>query len=224
MPAGSQPPRFEWQLTHIPLFVLVTAQMPRGELWGSFLPVAFGALLVGSAATQPVPLTGSWEGQLLLNNNWRFMEADFGATGKLADAKVDLPQERRDFTEFSIDGQSVGWTLLRGQARMRFAGTREGDVIRGQAVLSDVVGEFQMVQTAAGKQRDTARHAGTYRTDAGGLITVARFTFGDGIDRLALLDVRRGYWGHSAADGPIGVSLRASSFRSFPGRASRCLQ
>jgi hypothetical protein len=42
-------------------------------------------------------------GQLLLNSNWRFMEADFGATG-LADAKVDLPQERRDFAEFSIDG------------------------------------------------------------------------------------------------------------------------
>jgi hypothetical protein len=56
------------------------------------------------------------------------MEADFGATGNPADANVDLPQERRQFAEFSIDGQSVRWTLLRGQARIRFEGTREGDV------------------------------------------------------------------------------------------------
>ena len=159
------------------------------------------------------------------------MEADFGATGQLADAKVDLPQERRDFTEFSIDGQSVRWTLLRGQARMRFEGTREDDVIRGRAVLNDVVGEFQMVRTAAGKQRETAPYAGTYRTDAGDLITVARFSFGDGIDRLALLDVRRGYWGTllptggseflfaPARSGRFPVALRVAFGNDSAGRA-----
>ena len=153
----------------------------------AFVTLVFVALVVASGATQPpAPLIGTWEGQLLLNSNWRFMEADFGATGKPADAKVDLPQERRDFAEFSIDGQSVRWTLLRGQSRIRFEGTREGDVIRGRAEQNDVAGEFQLIRTAASKQRDTAPYAATYRTDSGDLITVARFDFGDGVDRLAL--------------------------------------
>ena len=181
----------------------------------SFVTVVFAALVVASGATQPrAPLTGTWEGQLLLNSNWRFMEADFGATGKVADAKVDLPQERREFAEFSIDGQSVRWTLLRGQGRIRFEGTREDDVIRGRAEQNDVAGEFQLVRTAASTPRETAPYAATYRTDGGDLITVARFNFGDGVDRLALLDVRRGYWGTLLPTG-------RSEFLFAPARSGR---
>jgi hypothetical protein len=70
-----------------------------------------------------------------------------------------LPQERRQFAEFSIDGQSVRWTLLRGQARISFEGTRtrDDDVIRGRAEQNGVVGEFQLIRIAAGKQRDCRR-------------------------------------------------------------------
>jgi uncharacterized protein len=177
--------------------------------------LVFAALVVASGATQPgPPLTGTWEGQLLMNSNWRFMEADFGATGKLVDAKVDLPQERRQFAEFSIDGQSVRWTLLRGQGRIRFEGTRDDDIIRGRAEQDGVAGEFQLIRIAASKQRETAPYAATYRTDSGDLITVARFDFGDGIDRLALLDVRRGYWGTLMPTG-------RSEFLFAPARSGR---
>jgi hypothetical protein len=46
----------------------------------SFLALVCAALVVASGATQPrAPVTGTREGQLLLNNNWRFMQADLGA-------------------------------------------------------------------------------------------------------------------------------------------------
>ena len=198
----------------------------------SFCTLVFVALVFASGGTQPrAPLTGTWEGQLLLNSNWRFMEADFGATGKLADARVDLPQERREFTEFSTDGQSVRWTLQRGQGRIRFEGTRENDIIRGSAEQNGVAGEFQLIRIAASKQRETAPYAATYRSDTGDLITVARFDFGDGVDRLALLDVRRGYWGTlmptgrseflfaPARSGRFPVALRVAFGNDSGGRA-----
>ena len=187
----------------------------------SFVTLVFAALVAVSGATQPrAPLTGTWEGQLLLNSNWRFMEADFGATGKLADATVDLPQERREFAEFSIDGQSVRWTPPRGQSRIRFEGTREDDVIRGRAEQNDVAGEFQLIRTAASKQRETAPYAATYRTDAGDLITVARFDFGDGVDLVCNRLTSVAVTGYADADGQIGVPLRTRSLRPLPGRAS----
>jgi pimeloyl-ACP methyl ester carboxylesterase len=202
----------------------------------SFITLILAGIVVASGVTQPgPPLTGAWEGQLLLNSNWRFMEADFGATGNPADARVDLPQERRQFAEFSVDGQSVRWTLVRGQSRIRFEGTRtrDNDVIRGYADQNGVAGEFQLIRIAAGKQRDTAPYAGTYRTSAGDLVTVARFDFGDGIDRLALLDERRGYWGTlmptgksdflfaPARSGRFPVGLRVIFEGSISGRATQ---
>ena len=125
----------------------------------------------------------------------------------------------------------VRWTLLRGQGRIRFEGTREDDVIRGRAEQNDIAGEFQLIRTAASKQRETAPYAATYRTDAGDLITVARFDFGDGVDRLALLDVRRGYWGTlmptgrseflfaPARSGRFPVALRVAFGNDSDGRA-----
>ena len=99
----------------------------------SLVMSVFVVLAAPTTAQTPAPLTGTWEGQLLLNSNWRFMEVDFGPSGNLTDAKVDTPQERRKLAEFSIDGPSVRWTLVRGQAGIRFEGTRtlDNDTIRG---------------------------------------------------------------------------------------------
>ena len=201
----------------------------------SFVTLIFVGVVVALGAAQTrASLTGTWEGQLLLNSNWRFMEADFGATGNLADMKVDLPQERRQLSELSIDGRSIRWTLSRGQGHMRFEGTRTGDddIIRGRVEQDGVAGEFQLIRVAAGKPREVAPYAATYRTDAGGLIAVARYDFGDGIDRLALLDAVHGYWGTlmptgksefvfaPARSGRFPVAIRAV-FRVDAGRATQ---
>ena len=164
------------------------------------------------AAQSSPSLQGAWEGQLLLNNNWRFMEGQFGPS--TADARVDLPQERREFADFSVDGLRVRWILRRGQTAIRFEGTREGDVIRGRAEQNGVSGEFQLVRTAGERSRDAGAYAGTYRTNRGDLVTVARFDFGDDVDRLALVDVKRGYWGTLLPTGP-------STFVFAPARSGR---
>jgi pimeloyl-ACP methyl ester carboxylesterase len=160
--------------------------------------VVLSLVSAGSRAQTPVRsagLAGAWEGQLLLGSNWRFMEASFEITDSQQNARVDLPQERREFRDFTITGDQLQWTLLRGQDGIRFEGTRTGDVIRGSAVQNGLVGEFQLVRvdhTGAGRELELA---GTYQTAQGDLLTIARYDFGDGVVRLALMDMREGYWG-----------------------------
>jgi hypothetical protein len=122
-----------------------------------------------------VGLAGAWEGQLLLGSNWRFMEARFETNDGQPDARVDLPQERREFRDFSTSGDRLQWTLVRGQERIRFEGTRSGDVIRGSADQNGLIGEFQLVRVArvvSGRDFDLP---GTSETPRGDLITVARY-------------------------------------------------
>jgi hypothetical protein len=122
-----------------------------------------------------VRLAGAWEGQLLLGSNWRFMEARFETNDGQPDARVDLPQERREFRDFSTSGDRLEWTLVRGQERIRFEGTRSGDVIRGSADQNGLIGEFQLVRVArvvSGRDFDLP---GTSETPRGDLITVARY-------------------------------------------------
>jgi pimeloyl-ACP methyl ester carboxylesterase len=158
------------------------------------------AALSAFSATPPISstiaeLAGTWEGQMLLGSNWRYVEARFGAPDDPGGAQVDLPQERRQFRDFTVSGARLTWTLVRNTERIEFEGTHAGDIIRGRAVQSGVTGEFQLVRINRGAQRRESELAATYRTSQGDLITIARFDFGDGIDRLALMDTRDGYWG-----------------------------
>jgi len=147
-------------------------------------------------AQAPTPaLSGAWEGQMLLNGTWRFMEGQFGESTAVTGAKVDLPQERREFRDFTAESGHLKWNLVRGQSWIRFDGVLSGDVIRGQVEQSGVLGEFQLVRIDRRAPRRDVQLAGTYRTRGGGLITVARYDFGDNVDRLGLLDAERGYWG-----------------------------
>ena len=159
--------------------------------------------------------TGAWEGQMLLGGNWRYMEAAFGNGDPLA-AKVDLPQERREFREFTAQGNRLQWTLLRGQGRIRFDGLLTGNLIRGQAEQNGVLGEFQLVRIDRSEPSREPRLAATYRSRGGAVITVARFDFGDGIDRLGLMDAQRGYWGTLLPTGPDAYLLAPARSGRFP--------
>jgi hypothetical protein len=107
------------------------------------------ALIVVTMSSQtnpPVALSGAWEGQMLLAGNWRFMEAQFANGENIAATKVDLPQERREFRDFIVQGNRLQWTLVRGQGRIRFDGVLNRDVIRGGVEQNSVRGEFQLVK------------------------------------------------------------------------------
>jgi uncharacterized protein len=144
-----------------------------------------------SPTTQP---TGLWEGQMLLSGNWRFMEAQFG-NGNPSEVKIDLPQERREFRDFEVEGNRFRWTLVRATARIRFEGKIDGGVIRGTSEQNGVTGEFQLARVNRSSSTEDPGRPGTYRMADGNLVTIVRFDFGDGIDRLALMDTRLGYWG-----------------------------
>ena len=183
------------------------------------LVLAFLVLAAVSMSAQTtsgtVGLAGAWEGQLLLGTNWRFMEARFETNAGQPDARVDLPQERREFRDFSTSGDRLQWTLVRGQERIRFEGTRSGDVIRGSADQNGLTGEFQLVRVDRAISERNLDLPGTYQTPRGDLITVARYDFGDGVDRLALMDMRQGYWGTllpSGSDRYVFAPARSGRF------------
>jgi pimeloyl-ACP methyl ester carboxylesterase len=144
------------------------------------------------------------------------MEAQFGAGVNPASAKVDLPQERREFLDFTIQGNRLRWTLARAQVRIRFDGVLNGDVIRGEAEQNGTLGEFQLVRINRMQPSREPLLAGTYRTRSAGLITVARFDFGDGVDRLALMDAQRGYWGMLLPGGPDAYIFSPARSGRFP--------
>jgi alpha-beta hydrolase superfamily lysophospholipase len=173
-------------MTHIP---------HRRRVWIALVASSVYACLNLIAQVPAPSLSGAWEGQMLLNGTWRFMEGQFGEGTGPTGAKVDLPQERREFRDFTSEGDRLKWNLARGQNSIRFDGVLSGDVIRGQAEQRGVLGEFQLVRIDRRASRPDAQLAATYRTRGGGLITVARYDFGDSVDRLGLLDAERGYWG-----------------------------
>ncbi|HET9216429.1 MAG TPA: alpha/beta fold hydrolase, partial [Terriglobia bacterium] len=105
---------------------------------------------------------------------------------------------------------------VRGQGRIRFDGLLSGNLIRGQAEQNGVVGEFQMVRIDRSQPNREPRLAATYRARGGAVITVARFDFGDGIDRLALLDAERGYWGTLIPTAPDAYVLAPARSGRFP--------
>jgi pimeloyl-ACP methyl ester carboxylesterase len=162
--------------------------------------------------SQGTALTGAWEGQMLLGGNWRFIEAEFGD----GVAKVDLPQERRDFRDFTAQGNRLQWTLVRGQGRIRFDGLLSGNRIRGEAEQNGVVGEFQLDRVYRAESKGAPGLAATYRSRGGAVVTVARFDFGDGIDRLALMDAERGYWGTLLPTQPETYLLAPARSGRFP--------
>src|SRR5688572_6249949 len=168
-----------------------------------------------SAQVSPV-LSGAWEGQMLLNGTWRYLEAQFGDSAGTTPTKVDTPQERREFRDFTIEGDRVRWTLVRGQNWIRFDGVLSGDAIRGQVEQRGVLGEFQLVRIRRTEPRQETPLAATYRTRGGSLVTVARFDFGDGIDRLALMDAQRGYWGTLLPTGSDAYLLAPARSGRFP--------
>jgi pimeloyl-ACP methyl ester carboxylesterase len=179
-----------------------------------FTTLALLLAALGVSAGQPLNrLDGRWEGQMLLNSNWRFMEASFAANP--ADTRVDLPQERRQFADFSRKGNRLRWMLLRGQARVRFDGMLEGNVIRGHAEQNGVMGEFQLVRVRS-RSSEAVRYTGTYRTASGDLISVARFDFDDNVDRLAMIDTRRGIWGTLLQTGVSEFVLAPARSGRFP--------
>lgn len=160
-------------------------------------------------------LSGAWEGQLLLRSNWRFMEAQFGGMGGQTEAKVDTPQARHEFRDFEVQAERLRWTLARASTRMRFDGTRMGDVIRGRVEQDGVAGEFQLVRVDRTAPAGAPGLTGTYRTSGRDFVTIARFDFGDGRDRLALMDTRDGYWGMLlpiAADRYVFAPARSGRF------------
>ena len=159
-------------------------------------------------------LSGTWEGQLLLGTNWRFLEARFGTAGDNSGARVDLPQDRREFRDFTVSGTRLRWTLARGQDQIRFDGALVGDVIRGTVEQNQLRGEFQLVRTSRTGGSRELDLTGTYRTSQGDLISVARYDFGDGVDRLALMETRAGLWGALL---PVG----ADRYTVAPARSGR---
>jgi hypothetical protein len=86
------------------------------------------AALSAFSATPPISstiaeLAGTWEGQMLLGSNWRYVGARFGAPDDPGGAQVDLPQERRQFRDFTVSGARLTWTLVRNTERIEFEGT-----------------------------------------------------------------------------------------------------
>src|SRR4030095_12121714 len=58
--------------------------------------------------------------------------------------------------------------------------------------------------------------AGTYRANGGDLITVARYDFGDNVDRLALMSTREGYWGTLFPEGADRYVFAPARSGRFP--------
>jgi uncharacterized protein len=178
------------------------------------IPAVLCAVTVQASQTSTTSQrTGLWEGQMLLNGNWRFMEAQFGS-GNPSEAKVDLPQERREFRDFEVEGNQLRWALMRGDARIRFDGRIDGSVIRGTSEQNGVTGDFQLVRVNRSSSTEDPGRSATYRMADGNLVTIVRFDFGDGIDRLALMDTKYGYWGMLL---PTGIDL----YMLAPSRSGR---
>jgi hypothetical protein len=112
-------PALKSVLPHVLLSAAVLSQLP---------------LSATPQTTRNSELSGTWEGQMLLGSNWRYVEARFGSQDDPSATRVDLPQERREFRDFVTSGDRLTWTLVRGTDRIEFEGTRTGDAIRGRAV------------------------------------------------------------------------------------------
>ena len=182
---------------------------------GIIVLAALSATPTSGTQSSPTTPTGLWEGQMLLSGNWRFMEAQFG-NGNPAQVKIDLPQERREFGEFELEGSRLRWSLTRGTARIRFDGRMDGSVIRGTAEQNGVKGEFQLVRVNRSSSTAPPGLFATYRLADANLVTIVRFDFGDGIDRLALMDTRYGYWGTLLPSGEDKYVLAPSRSGRFP--------
>src|SRR4030095_7053959 len=100
-----------------------------------------------------------------LSGNWRFMEAQLG-NGNPLEVKIDLPQERREFRDFEVEGSRIRWSLMRGTARISFDGRIDGSVIRGTSEQNGVKGEFQLVRVNRNSSTEDPDRSAPFRTAA----------------------------------------------------------
>jgi pimeloyl-ACP methyl ester carboxylesterase len=139
-------------------------------------------------------LDGHWQGSALFRGQWRFMEAEFSEDPQVR-AKIDLPQQRHELKNFRHENGVLEFILQRGSSELKCRGTQRGDWIVGAIEVETSRGAFQLRRVADHKFERLADVVGTYRTDDGRLISVAKFGFGDGVERLSLLDSKAGFWG-----------------------------
>jgi hypothetical protein len=152
--------------------------------------------------TAVLGLDGYWQGSALFRGQWRFMEAEFPETPQ-GPVKIDLPQQRHELKNFRHENGVLEFILQRGSAELRCRGTQRGDWIFGAIEVETSRGTFQLRRVTDQKFQRVSNVVGNYRTTDGRFISVAKFGFGDGLERLALLDSRGGLWGmllHQADD------------------------
>jgi alpha-beta hydrolase superfamily lysophospholipase len=143
---------------------------------------------------QGLCLEGHWQGSALFRGQWRFMEAEFSENPQVP-ASIDLPQQRHELKNFKQENGMLEFTLQRGLSELNCRGTVRGEWIVGTIELQTSKGAFQLRRVGERQFRGLAEVVGAYRTGDGGLISVAKFGFGDGLERLALLDSKAGLWG-----------------------------
>jgi alpha-beta hydrolase superfamily lysophospholipase len=139
-------------------------------------------------------LDGNWQGSALFRGQWRFMEAEF-SENPAVQAKIDLPQQRHELKNFRHENGVLEFTLQRGSSELKCRGTQRGNWIVGVIEVETSRGAFQLTRVADRQFQRLAEVVGIYRTADGRLISVAKFGFGDGVERLSLLDSKTGLWG-----------------------------
>ena len=122
------------------------------------------------------------------------MEAEFSENPQVR-ARIDLPQQRHELKNFKQENGVLEFTLQRGSSELKCRGTQRGDWIVGVIEVETSHGAFQLRRVTDREFQRLPHVLGTYRTDDGRLVSVAKFGFGDGVERLSLLDSKVGLWG-----------------------------
>ncbi|MBM3811930.1 MAG: alpha/beta fold hydrolase [Acidimicrobiia bacterium] len=165
--------------------------------------------------TQVLCLDGYWQGSALFRGQWRFMEAEFSESPQVR-AKIDLPQQRHELKNFKQGNGVLEFTLQRGSSELNCRGTLRDDWIVGAIEVQSSHGAFQLRRVADRQFRRLADVLGTYRAGDGRLISVAKFGFGDDVERLSLLDSKIGSWGMLLHQTGNRFSFMPARYAPFP--------
>ena len=165
--------------------------------------------------TAVLGLEGYWQGSALFRGQWRYMEAEF-SKNLAVQAKIDLPQQRHELKNFRHEDGVLEFSLQRGSSELKCRGTQRGDWIVGVIEVEASHGSFQLRRVADHPFQRLADVVGIYRTDDGRLISVAKFGFGDGVERLSVLDSKDGLWGMLLHQTGSRFSVMPARYAPYP--------
>jgi len=180
-----------------------------------FRKFAILALLSFPLPTPLLGLDGYWQGSALFRGQWRFMEAEFSENPEVR-PKIDLPQQRHELKNFKQENGVLEFTLQRGSSELKCTGTLRGDSIVGTIEIQASHGAFQLRKVADREFQRLPHALGAYRSGDGRLISVAKFGFGDGVERLSLLDSKIGLWGMLLRQADSRFSFMPARYAPYP--------